>query len=156
MRPWRAAPACCASLLLHQPPQPLAQPRIQFRRSTNRASAASPNSASTPRTAISAVSAATGAYTNRRPDRDRAKIPLPASRDITVITVVYASAASRPALSSAATSRTGSGRPARHSTAITSASSGPSVDPAPPCPATWPPGTHSKNHQVDYDHVVLQ
>ena len=57
-------------------------------RSTNRASAASPNSARTPRTAISAVSAATGAYTNRRPDRDRAKIPLPASRDITVITVV--------------------------------------------------------------------
>src|SRR5262249_51688349 len=59
------------------------------------------------------------------------------------------SGASRPAFSSAATSRTGSGLPECHSTAITSASSGPSVDPAPLCSATWPPRKYPARHQLD-------
>src|SRR5262245_16173156 len=101
-------------------------------RSTNRASAASPNSASTPRTAISAVSATTGVYTNPRPSCLRARIPLPANRDSTVITVVYANGTPRSAFSRSTTSRTDIGVPAAHSTPITSASNGPS--PPPPLP----------------------
>ena len=60
-----------------------------------------------------------------------------AGRDITVITVVYASGSARSEFSAAATCRTSSGASERHSTAITSASSRPSPAADPPCFATW-------------------
>src|SRR2546429_4897499 len=65
-------------------------------------------------------------------------MPLPARRDSTVITVVYANGAERRVLSRSTTPRTDTGPSARHSTAITSASRGPSALPPPPDSATGP------------------
>src|SRR5215469_15031962 len=63
---------------------------------------------------------------------------LAARRDSTVITVVYASGASRSLFNRSATSRTGKGVSAAHSAAITSASNGPRALP-PPDSATAAP-----------------